>query len=133
MLTVAGFIGHVMTVECIYDLSSLDKKGILTSSGNLQKVLQESLTIARLVAFKFLPEEKIKEIADKNVHVHFLQGGTAKDGPSAGLSICSAFLSLMLNKPVPQDLSMTGELSLNGDVCKIGKPNAQFFSLYNKL
>ena len=119
-MTVSGFIGHVMTVECIYDLSSNEKKGMLNSSGNLQKVLQESLTIARLVAFKYLPDEKIKEIAEKNVHVHFLQGGTPKDGPSAGLSICSAFLSLMLNKPIPQDLSMTGELSLNGDVCKIG-------------
>jgi len=125
VLTVSGFIGHVMTVECIYDLSSNEKKGVLSSSGNLQKVLQESLTIARLVAFKYLPDEKIKEIAEKNVHVHFLQGGTPKDGPSAGLSIASAFLSLMLNKPIPQDLSMTGELSLNGDVCKIGGVQAK--------
>jgi len=125
VLTVSGFTGHVMTVECINDLANQDKKGTLTSSGNLQKVLQESLTIARLVAFRFLPDEKIKEMADKNVHVHFLQGGTPKDGPSAGVSICSAFLSLMLGKPIPRDISMTGELSLNGDVCKIGGVQAK--------
>ena len=123
VLTVSGFVGHVMTVECIFDPSLQDKKGALTSSGNLQKVLQESLSIARMVAFRYLPEDKIKEFADKNVHIHFLQGGTPKDGPSAGVSICSALLSLMLGKPIPHDISMTGELSLNGDVCKIGKNN----------
>jgi len=78
-----------------------------------------------MVAFRYLPEDKIKEFADKNVHIHFLQGGTPKDGPSAGVSICSALLSLMLGKPIPHDISMTGELSLNGDVCKIGGVQAK--------
>jgi len=76
-------------------------------------------------AFRFLPQEKIKELSEKNIHVHFLSGATQKDGPSAGISITSAFLSLVLGKPIPNDLSMTGEISLNGEVCKIGGVQAK--------
>jgi len=49
-----------------------------------------------------------------------MQGATPKDGPSAGISICTAYLSLLLNKPIPLNFGMTGELSLQGDVHKIG-------------
>ena len=61
MLTVAGFVGHVLSVECVFDLSNTEKKGQLTSSGNLQKVLQESLYIAKINAFRLLPPEKRSE------------------------------------------------------------------------
>jgi Lon-like ATP-dependent protease len=126
ILTVSGFIGHVLSVECVYDMSQVDKRGgLFTSSGNLQRVLQESLTIARINAARFLTPEKIKEVSDKNVHIHFLSGSSPKDGPSAGLSICSAYLSLIMNKSVPADISMTGELSLNGEVCRIGGVQAK--------
>jgi Lon-like ATP-dependent protease len=126
ILTVSGFIGHVLSVECVYDMSQADKRGgSFTSSGNLQKVLHESLTIARINAARFLTPEKIKEVADKNVHIHFLSGSSPKDGPSAGLSICSAYLSLVMNKSIPADISMTGELSLNGEVCRIGGVQAK--------
>jgi len=97
----------------------------VTYSGNLQKVLEESLTIAKLNAFRFLSEEQAKTMASKNIHVHFLDGSSPKDGPSAGLSITTAFISLALNKPVPKNISMTGELSLNGEVCKIGGVQAK--------
>jgi len=90
-----------------------------------KKFLTESLTIARINAARFLTPEKIKEVSDKNVHIHFLSGSSPKDGPSAGLSMLSAYLSLILNKPVPADISMTGELSLNGEVCRIGGVQAK--------
>jgi Lon-like ATP-dependent protease len=125
VLTVSGFVGHVLSVECVYDITNPEKKGQFSCSGNLQKVLQESLTIARLVALRFLPPEKIKEMSEKSVHIHFLQGGTPKDGPSAGISICSALLSLVLDKPIDAMTSMTGELSLNGEVYKIGGVQAK--------
>jgi len=126
VLTVSGFIGHVLSVECVFDMSQADKRGgSFTSSGNLQKVLQESLTISRINAARFLTPEKIKEVSDKNVHIHFLSGSSPKDGPSAGLSICSAYLSLVMNKAIPSDISMTGELSLNGEVCRIGGVQAK--------
>ena len=48
-------------------------------------------------------------------------GSVPKDGPSAGTAICTALLSLSLNKKIPGNVAMTGEISLNGEVCKIGK------------
>jgi len=48
-------------------------------------------------------------------------GATPKDGPSAGIAICVSLLSLVLNQELPSNIALTGELSLNGSVCKIGK------------
>lgn len=59
-------------------------------------------------------------LSDKNFHIHFMQGSTPKDGPSAGTAITTALLSLILDKKIPSSLGMTGEISLNGEVCKIG-------------
>lgn len=57
ILSVSDFIGHVLTLECIYDLTKPDKKGILTLSGNLKSVIQESVQIAKLNAYRYLTEE----------------------------------------------------------------------------
>lgn len=128
VLTVSGFIGSVLTVECVEDLSSPNKKGNFSMSGNLKTVLQESVNIAKINAHNFLNEEQIKSVSQKNIHVHFTHAGTPKDGPSAGISICTAFLSFVLNKAVPGNIAMTGELSSSGEVCKIGKI-LDYFSL----
>ena len=56
MLTVSGFTGHVLKVECCKDLSSPERKGNITSSGNLKNVIQESLIIAKINAYKYLTE-----------------------------------------------------------------------------
>jgi Lon-like ATP-dependent protease len=120
VLTVSGFVGHVLTVECVQDLSSPNKKGNFTMSGNLQTVIQESVNIAKINAHNYLTEDQIREQAQKNIHIHFTEAATPKDGPSAGISICTAYLSFALNKPIPGNISMTGELSSSGEVCKIG-------------
>lgn len=52
--------------------------------------------------------------------MHFTEGATPKDGPSAGTAITTALISLVTNFTVPSNLAMTGEISLNGQVCKIG-------------
>lgn len=120
MLTVSGFTGSVLSIEVIHDLTHPEKKGHYTVTGNLQQVLQESLLIAKVNALRLLPKEVYDEAVTKNYHVHFLEGATPKEGPSAGISICTALLSRMLEKPVSTSIAMTGELSLNGDIYKIG-------------
>eukprot|EP01017_Pseudomicrothorax_dubius_P047488 TRINITY_DN8544_c0_g2_i2.p1 TRINITY_DN8544_c0_g2~~TRINITY_DN8544_c0_g2_i2.p1 ORF type:complete len:205 (-),score=57.43 TRINITY_DN8544_c0_g2_i2:8-622(-) len=124
VLTVAGFVGEVLTVECVFDASHPEKKGAFSASGNLKKVLEESLVVARIVAARFLSQEQINFARERSIHVHF-KGASQKDGPSAGVSIATAYLSLLLNKPVPGNIAMTGELSLNGDVCAIGGVQAK--------
>ena len=124
----SGFSGHVLSVEVIYDITNPEKKNNYTLTGNLKQVLQESLSIAKINALNLLPKDKVEEAMSKNYHIHFLQGSSPKDGPSAGISVCTALLSRMLGKPVPSTIAMTGELSLNGDVYKIGK---RIFFVFN--
>lgn len=113
-------IGHVLTVECCFDDTELDKKGQITASGNIKTVLQESLKLAKINAFKYLTEEQKQLVRDRTIHCHFTEGATPKDGPSAGTAITTALISLASNRKVPSNLAMTGEISLNGLVCKIG-------------
>ncbi|CAD8166219.1 unnamed protein product [Paramecium octaurelia] len=120
ILTVGGMIGHVLTVESCFDLSETEKKGSIQASGNIKLVLQESLKLAKINAFKFLNEELKLKLQNSAIHMHFTEGATPKDGPSAGTAITTALLSLVMNVVVPSNLGMTGEISLNGQVCKIG-------------
>lgn len=120
ILTVGGMIGNVLSVECCYDESEPDKKGTLTSSGNLKNVLQESLKIAKINALKYLNQHEKQNLQQKNIHIHFMDGSAPKDGPSAGTAICTALISIAKAFQIPSNIAMTGELSLNGNVCKIG-------------
>lgn len=95
--------------------------------------MQESSSIALTYARDFLLDnelsskfseeqrlEAVKFLQNQDIHVHFPEGSTPKDGPSAGITITSALLSLALKQPIRQDLGMTGEISLNGKVLPIG-------------
>lgn len=92
----------------------------MTQSGNLKNVLQESLLIAKINAYRYLTKEEIQLASQSNIHVHFMSGALPKDGPSAGCAIITALLSLIKKKAIPSNFAMTGEISLNGEVCKIG-------------
>ena len=95
-------------------------------TGNLGKVMNESCQIALTVAKNFLynnisENNKAKYFLDNNsVHIHFTEGAIKKDGPSAGVTICTSLLSLALDKSIVKNLAMTGELTLSGNVLKIG-------------
>jgi ATP-dependent Lon protease len=120
VLTVAGFVGEVLTVEAVFDQVTSEKKGQLTVSGNLKKVLEESVSIAKINAARYLSPEQREILSQKNIHLHFMQGSAPKDGPSAGTAICTVLISLISDRPVPTTVGMTGEISLSGDVHRIG-------------
>nr|CAB3263468.1 lon protease homolog, mitochondrial [Phallusia mammillata] len=91
-------------------------------TGRLGDVMKESARIATTVARSFLrnKEPKNKFFNGANLHVHVPEGATPKDGPSAGCTMVTALLSLALNRPVRQDVAMTGEVSLTGKVLPVG-------------
>ncbi|XP_068148631.1 lon protease homolog, mitochondrial isoform X1 [Drosophila tropicalis] len=96
--------------------------GTLNITGNLGDVMKESAQIALTVARNFIatidPSNNFLE--QEHIHLHVPEGATPKDGPSAGVTIITALVSLALNKPVRQDVAMTGEISLKGKVLTVG-------------
>eukprot|EP00092_Neocalanus_flemingeri_P005684 GFUD01006123.1.p2 GENE.GFUD01006123.1~~GFUD01006123.1.p2 ORF type:complete len:916 (+),score=274.37 GFUD01006123.1:51-2798(+) len=96
--------------------------GGLEFTGNLGDVMKESIKIAGTFARNFLEKknESNTYFADHKFHLHVPEGATPKDGPSAGVTIVTALLSLAFDKPIKQDLAMTGELGLRGKVLPVG-------------
>ena len=90
-------------------------------TGSLGGVMKESMHIAYTFAKHFANQTLHNNFLENNeVHIHAPEGATPKDGPSAGITITSALISLTLRKPVKQNIAMTGEVSLRGKVMKIG-------------
>mmetsp|Transcript_24708 Transcript_24708/g.46986 ORF Transcript_24708/g.46986 Transcript_24708/m.46986 type:complete len:188 (-) Transcript_24708:61-624(-) len=96
--------------------------GTLKVTGQLGDVMKESsqiaLTVARAIYDELQPGGDFFDTND--IHMHVPEGATPKDGPSAGITMVTSMLSLALNKPVPNDLAMTGEVSLTGKVLAVG-------------
>ncbi|AHC15018.1 endopeptidase La [Salinispira pacifica] len=91
-------------------------------TGQMGKVMQESANIAYTWVKKNLEDQKDTEgfFSEHTVHIHIPAGATPKDGPSAGITMASALLSLARNRKIRKRLGMTGELSLSGSVLPIG-------------
>jgi len=92
------------------------------STGQLGEVMRESVHLAQTNAKHFLQEKMPgSNFFEKNqIHLHVPEGATPKDGPSAGITMTTALLSLAMDKPVSEDLAMTGEISLTGRVLPVG-------------
>ncbi|HOZ88812.1 MAG TPA: endopeptidase La [Bacilli bacterium] len=121
--------GLVMPIEaCLYN-----GKGEVEVTGMLGQVMNESIKVAisYLKAFKDNYQINDYYFDQKNLHLHFLEAAVAKDGPSAGVAIVTSLLSLLLNKTVPQDIAMTGEISLRGDVLPVGGLKEKIIGGYN--
>jgi len=94
--------------------------GMLKVTGQLGNVMEESTQIAYTVARARLADAAASFFDDVDIHMHVPEGATPKDGPSAGITMTTAMLSLALGKPVRNDLAMTGEISLTGKVLPVG-------------
>ncbi|MBQ0003517.1 MAG: endopeptidase La [Treponema sp.] len=111
--------GDTLLLESI----SFPGKGDLQLTGQMGDVMKESAQIAFNWVKKYAEENGIKneEWFEKNsIHLHIPEGATPKDGPSAGITMATTFLSLLKNKTIKKNLAMTGELSLTGQVLPIG-------------
>ena len=110
--------GELLTVEGVM----MPGKGRMTVTGNLRDVMKESISAAasyvRSRAITFGIEPPLFE--KKDIHVHVPEGATPKDGPSAGVAMVTAIVSVMTGIPVRRDLAMTGEITLRGRVLPIG-------------
>ena len=96
--------------------------GMLKATGQLGDVMKESTQIAYTVARAKLQDVNPSSSYFDNVdiHMHVPEGATPKDGPSAGITMTTSMLSLALDKPIRNDLAMTGEISLTGKVLPVG-------------
>ena len=111
--------GDTLLIESTYFAG----KGGLVLTGQMGDVMKESSKIAFNWARKFVLDRKAKKADwfDKNIiHLHIPEGATPKDGPSAGITMATTFVSLFMNKKIKPNLAMTGELSLTGQVLPIG-------------
>jgi Lon-like ATP-dependent protease len=97
-------------------------KASLKTTGKMGDVMKESSEIALTYAKKYLEQLSPGNLFfnDAALHMHIPEGATPKDGPSAGVTMVTSMLSLALNVRVPDDLAMTGELTLTGKVLPIG-------------
>ena len=121
--------GVVMEIEaCLFD-----GKGEIITTGSLGNVITESIEVAISYIRSNKDYFKVNDyyFDNRNIHIHFLEGATPKDGPSAGVSITTSLLSLVLNKPISKEIAMTGEIGLNGEVLEVGGIKEKLIGAYN--
>ena len=110
--------GELLTIEAI----AVEGKGKTIKTGSLGDVMQESiqaaLTVVRSRSASLGLPSNFHETRD--LHIHVPEGATPKDGPSAGVGMCTAIVSVLTGIPVRADVAMTGEITLRGQVLKIG-------------
>jgi len=102
--------GELLTIEA----AVVSGKGKLQHTGQLGEVMQESIQAAMTVV------RSRAQVLEHDVHLHIPEGATPKDGPSAGIGMCTALVSALTKIPVRSDVAMTGEITLRGEVLPIG-------------
>ena len=118
--------GEVLPVEICYVEGGSSMTGLLGESMKESLYVVNSYISSNLTKFK-INEEDFK----RPMHIHFLDGSSHKDGPSAGLSSVTVMLSLLKNKVIPRNIAMTGEMTLSGNILKIGMLKEKLIAAYN--
>jgi ATP-dependent Lon protease len=110
--------GELLTIETV----TMPGKGKTITTGKLGEVMQESIQAALSVVRNRSRKLGVKEdFYQKNdIHIHLPEGATPKDGPSAGIGMTTAMVSILTGIPVRSDVAMTGEITLRGEVLQIG-------------
>ncbi|MBL7248942.1 endopeptidase La [Alloalcanivorax marinus] len=110
--------GELLTIEGV----STPGKGRVTTTGSLGDVMQESIQAAWTVVKSRSRHLGIRrrQLERNDLHIHVPEGATPKDGPSAGIGMCTAMVSMLTGIPVRADVAMTGEITLRGQVLAIG-------------
>ena len=110
--------GDTLTIEA----ASMSGKGKMTVTGNLKDVMKESISAANSYVQAKAPELGIspRQFRSTDIHIHVPEGATPKDGPSAGVAMITAMVSVLSGIPVSKDVAMTGEITLRGRVLPIG-------------
>jgi ATP-dependent Lon protease len=110
--------GDLLTIEA----ALMPGKANIIRTGSIGDVMKESVEAARTVVRSRSKALGISEeqFEKKDIHIHFPEGATPKDGPSAGIAISTALVSILTGIPVKADVAMTGEITLRGEVLPIG-------------
>lgn len=124
MLAYTNMGGVVTTTEVI----DYKGNGNILITGSVGKVMEESIQ----VIVSFVKSHYKYNLNNIDLHFHLLDASTKKDGPSAGLSIVMALISLLEKRTIPSDVAFTGELTLNGKILKIGGLKEKLIGAYNK-
>jgi ATP-dependent Lon protease len=127
MYATSNGMGDILSIQ----VKKTYSKDILSlqTTGSLEKVISESMNVAKTVAWNLLDRVKqnslINSFTNTGLHIHCPDGSTSKDGPSAGAALTCAIYSLFTNKPIKNDISMTGEIDLDGNITAIGGLDAK--------
>ena len=119
--SIGGIVSKLETLVC-------KGNGNLVVTGNAGDLLKESIN----VVLTMLKSKYKYSFHNEDIHVHFLDASSKKDGPSGGLALGVALCSLKENKKIPSNIAFTGEISLNGYVLKIGGIKEKLIAAYNK-
>src|SRR6185295_4812243 len=110
--------GELLTIEG----AMMPGKGRMTVTGNLKDVMKESISAASSYVRSRAIQYGVKPpvFRQRDIHVHVPEGATPKDGPSAGVAMATAIVSVLTSNPIRKDIAMTGEITLRGRVLPIG-------------
>ncbi len=127
-LAVTNVGGKVLQVET----SIYEGSGKLKITGNLEQVMRESIDVSLSYIKSNLKYFELEKLSDKaDLHIHFLEAAVKKDGPSSGLAVTTSILSKIKNIPINSNISMTGEITLNGVIKAVGGIKEKLIGAYN--